>query len=368
MRTYHLRRLLPISLLGMLATGCAAADFPTALASFSGSVSPSNSLVSKRSPLPDNAPGAGGGVSAAPTAVTTGVTTALFQTAVGPVGLKGVQVVCFSTASAPVLLWNSIPTRYTSALAVVTTTLGWGVGSAIGRCENGDWTTEASDVDASMSLSVPSRQRVELLDVSFAPGSSTVGFAVGTHGTVLRYDAARQRWAQAVLPAAAASKNFGSVKALGANDVWVAGEALLHFDGSHWALVAMPAGESAVSGLTSSNGGDLWASTGDELIRWDGTQWLSAFSLPDHSLGSPVIQAFGSTVVGLCLEPGVPGGLMAALRSGTTWETSTATIPEGVGLDTLVLADEHTAYAKAYDNSGVWRYDLTSKTWSRYTD
>ncbi|MNY57352.1 hypothetical protein D3C86_1935440 [compost metagenome] len=52
----------------------------------------------------------------------------------------------------------------------------------------------------------------------------------------------------------------------------------------------------------------------------------------------------------------------------TTWSRETVTIPREVAFDTVVLADENTAFAKTFDNSGVWKYDLKHRVWSRFSD
>lgn len=344
------------ALLALTTAGCAGMEGLTAMPMGSvGSLDayPSNSLVGK-------SPTGGGGYASADV---NGATSALFQTSIGPVAWKGVQLARMASVG-PTLLWNAPPDRYGQALAIPQQSLGWAVGYGIARYQAGAWDTEVTDVDSLANPTAAASQRIVLTDVSFASGSATVGYAVGTRGTILRYEAATKRWIKVAVDDAA-GQNLGTVKVLAANDVWVAGEVLLHFDGATWNRFTSVPG--AVSGLAVVGSSNLWASTGSGLYQWNGTDWQAKFTPAGHTVGAPQIAAFGSTIVGLAIEPGVPSGAVFTLQDGV-WKTETVTVPADVGLDSIVIASQTTAYAKTYDNAGVYRFDLPTRTWSYYSE
>lgn len=355
MRATVMRHIGCAALLALFSTGCTAADLPLPTGAMgSWADYPSSSLVGK-SPL-------GGGGTPASSEVN-GATTALYQTSVGPVAWKGVQLAKLQSTG-PSLLWNAPPDRNSQAIAIPQDGLAWAVGYGVARYKLGQWDVEPTDVDAAASPAAPSSTRIVLMDVSFAPGSTSVGYAVGTRGTILRYDSVAKRWV-AVAVADATGKQLGTVKVLASNDVWVAGEVLLHFNGTTWTKVTDVPGQ--VSGLAAVDASNVWASTGDGLYQWNGTAWQAKFTPTGHTVGAPAIATFGSTLVGLAIEPGVPSGAVFTYQDGQ-WTTETVTVPADIGLDTVVLGSQTTAYAKTYDNSGVYRFDLSTKKWSYYSE
>jgi hypothetical protein len=335
-------------LLASLAAGCAPSD---ALATWAPGAS--LGLVS----------GGGGKLDGELTPVE-GVTSALFQTELGPIAWKGVQLAQLKPGSPK--LCNAPSDRYGRAIAIASdASAGWAAGAGIVRYGAGTgWTVELTDLDDALSPTKPLRDRVVLTDVSVASSSEGyVGYAVGTKGAILKYDAAQLQWRK-VEVAAAAGKNLGSVKVLAKDDVWVAGEVVMHFDGNDW--TAYPA-LGIASGLAAPTAQNVWLSTAAGLYRFEAGEWTLKLSSGDRTLGAPRVVVFGDTVVGMAVESGVPMGEVYTLTE-TTWAREPVAIPEDVALDTVVLADARTAYAKSYDNSGVWKYDLATRVWSRFSD
>lgn len=291
-----------------------------------------------------------------------GATSALFQTAIGPIAWKGVQLAYLAPGSPK--LWNAPPDRYGTAIAIATESVGWAGGAGIVRYGAGAWTTEPTQLDDVLSTTKPLKDRVLLTDLSVVetPGGY-VGYAVGTKGAILKYAPSSKVWTKVEVPAAS-GKNLGSVKVLTADDVWVAGEVVMHFDGSNW--TAYPEVPTA-SGLAVAGPNDVWVSTAAGLYHRKDGAWSLDFPSGNRTLGAPRIVAFGATVVGMTVESGVPMGEVYTL-SGTSWSLEPVSIPEDVALDTVVLASAKTAYAKSYDNSGVWKYDLEKRVWSRFSD
>lgn len=361
MRAQALRHIGLAALLALATTGCAEMGPTSALMTDSFTAGTSRNGLVGSSPLGGG--GVSGSVGGDRQPAVGGATTALYQTAIGPIAWKGVQLARM-LGSGTSLLWNAPPDRYGQAIAIPQEGLGWAVGYGVARYQAGAWDTENTDVDAVSNPTTTSSQRILLTDVAFAPGSSTVGYAVGTRGTILRYDATAKRWVKVTVPDAT-GMHLGTVKVLAANDVWVAGQVLLHFDGATWTKVTSVPGE--ISGLAVVDAGNVWASTGSGLYQWDGAAWTARFTPTGRTVGAPQVAAFGSTVVGLALEPGVPNGAVFTYQNGA-WQTETVTVPADVGLDTVVLASQTTAYAKTYDNAGVYRFDLGTKKWSYYSD
>lgn len=66
------------------------------------------------------------------------------------------------------------------------------------------------------------------------------------------------------------------IAALSPNDVWFAGQRLLHFNGAGLQEVAAPFAPKRLGAVSS---GDVWGTDGSKLIRWDGRSW-KAFAVP----------------------------------------------------------------------------------------
>ncbi|HEY9897554.1 MAG TPA: hypothetical protein V6D00_00100 [Pantanalinema sp.] len=305
----------------------------------------------------------GGGKGDGEVVPVTGTTTALFQTDIGPIAWKGVQLARLLPGSPK--LCNAPSDRYGRAIAIASdASVGWAAGAGIVRYETGTWELEPTDLDDVLSPTKPLKDRVLLTDLSVASASAGfVGYAVGTKGAILRYDAPQRQWTKVAVQAAA-GKNLGSVKVLAADDVWVAGEVVMHFDGKDW--TAYP-DLGIASGLAAPSSQNVWLSTAAGLYHFDADGWTLKFPSGNRTLGAPRIVAFGDTVVGMAVESGVPMGEVYTLTQ-TTWALEPVAIPKDVALDTVVLADAQTAYAKSYDNSGVWKYDLAKRAWSRFSD
>lgn len=306
----------------------------------------------------------GGGKGDSEVVPVSGTTSALFQTDLGPIAWKGVQLARLSPGSPK--LWNAPSDRYGRAIAIPADgSVGWAAGAGIVRYVPGSgWALEGTELDGALSPSAPLKDRAVLTDLSVATASAgVVGYAVGTKGAILRYDAPQHQWRKVAVPEAV-GKNLGSVKVLAENDVWIAGEVVLHFDGATW--TAYP-DLGIASGLAAPNAQNVWLSTAAGLYRFEAGAWTLKFPSGNRTLGAPRIAVFGDTVVGMAVESGVPMGEVYTLTN-KEWSIEPVSIPEDVALDTVVLADAHTAYAKTYDNSGVWKYDLAQRAWSRFSD
>lgn len=341
-------------LLALTLTGC-----PASLTTSVGMADSTSWLSNPKNSLASNDSGKVAGATTA-----SGETTALFLAPFGPVFWQGGSL-RVPTGS---LLGTFAPApadRYGAAIALNSESLGWAVGNGIARLNGSSWVAETSDIDASMSTAVPSAKRIQLTDVAFASGSATVGYAVGTLGTVLKYNASQQRWERVSLPGTLSGKNYGTIKMVSETDVWVAGEAVAHCVNGTWSEVPLPAGVSSISGLGVISATNLWASAGDRLIQWDGTAWSSpVVPHAGHEIGTPQFVTSGGNVLGAAVEPGVPGGDLYLYQNGQ-WQVGLA-LPEDVGLDSLAVVNAQTIYAKSYDNSGVWKYDGQHIT--RYSD
>jgi hypothetical protein len=128
-------------------------------------------------------------------------------------------------------------------------------------------------------------------DVWAVGGSS----APHSRGAIVHWDGAR--WSSSILPSTEASRpapySLSGVWGSGPSDVWAVGAgAILHWDGGEWTTYAHPlTGADAASGLTGvwgSNVNDVWAvgwssggsppydGVGDAILHWDGTAWALA--------------------------------------------------------------------------------------------
>ena len=72
-----------------------------------------------------------------------------------------------------------------------------------------------------------------LLGIAFSPSNPALGYAVGTQGTLLRYD---KTWTQETLPADVAGNNLTSVAFAGGQALVAAGSNVLENNGSGWTV------------------------------------------------------------------------------------------------------------------------------------
>ena len=72
-----------------------------------------------------------------------------------------------------------------------------------------------------------------LLGIAFSPSNPALGYAVGTQGTLLRYD---KTWTQETLPSDVAGNNLTSVAFAGGQALVAAGSDLLENNGSGWTV------------------------------------------------------------------------------------------------------------------------------------
>lgn len=286
---------------------------------------------------------------------------ALYPTSLGPMLYKDGKL--YSLASGTPKEWGKGPREGMAwSIVMLSAQEGWGVGSeGIARYRNQVWEPVVTSSHELLSPASNQGAEVHLTDVAFADAAT--GYAVGTHGTVLRYkDGAWKRLSDAKL----AGKHFGTVRVVSPSEVWVSGEDVLCFDGSNWQSIGLPPKEAAVSGLLVLPDA-LWASTGDALWRYDRT--THAWTRPQPDLvesyaGAPQpVPGTPGSVLAWAMDVGTPGGLLYRLGSDGAWERVKVAAPPAVGLDSLVMQDADTGYALSFDGFSLYRF--VQGTWSK---
>jgi hypothetical protein len=118
-------------------------------------------------------------------------------------------------------------------------------------------------------------------------------------GSVLPAQAASSGWRQVLsrhYGAATHFSTFGAVVAISAKNIWALGgtdlensfqpsgaPVAVHWNGSHWSNVSMPAGVTGTIGTVSAvSATDIWAATfyGGYVLHYNGTHWSVATHLP----------------------------------------------------------------------------------------
>lgn len=284
----------------------------------------------------------------------------LYQTSEGPLLYKDAKL--FSLSASGLKEWGKAP-RAGMAWSLVTLSPqeAWSVGAeGIAHYRSQIWEPV---VNASNPLLAPSANnglQIRLMDVAFA--DAKLGFAVGSHGTVLQY--ADQEWRRISLPGAT-RKHFGTVRVASAKDVWVAGETLMRYDGDTWTEISLPKAGARVNGLVLLPDA-VWASTGDALWRWDrsaGAWDPTPYAVPGY-LGAPQLVP-GNTpeVMAWAMDTEAPGGRLFQLKPSGSWTAFMPKTPPDVVLDSLVVQDARTLYALSYDASALYKFDQDA--WSR---
>lgn len=266
----------------------------------------------------------------------------IYSSSSGPFALFGSRLYRLD-ANGSTTDWGSAPPVGIDSALSIGETQSWAVGDGIARYASGTWALVPTPIDNHFGAS---EDQILLTDIDVA--SASVGYTVGTRGTVLRYDGTT--WSvESNFPL---KGNLGSVKIVSNSEVWVAGEGLARFDGTQWATKSLPVGVSAISGLAIVGPDEFWASAGDRLLHWKGT-WIAADTFsPGRSVGAPQL---ASPTSGWALEPGVAGGLLYSFQSGT-WQAQSGKIPSSLALDALTTAGSSTLYATSYDGSGLYFY------------
>ncbi|HEY8079946.1 MAG TPA: hypothetical protein VIF62_37700, partial [Labilithrix sp.] len=137
-------------------------------------------------------------------------------------------------------------------------------------------------------------------------------WAVGEVGTLLHWDG--MSWNAST----AGSKTLWSVWAFAADDVWVGGDELFHFDGATWSPVTIASVPyPTIRGLWGAATNDLWATMPDgphRLYHWDGATWTA--DTGGDALDTPTSIAGDATHLWI-----VGGAYSNALfvRIGSTW-------------------------------------------------
>lgn len=141
-----------------------------------------------------------------------------------------------------------------------------------------------------------------LRDISML--SSSEGWAVGDHSTILRWDG--EAWLSVTNPL---TGTLNAVYALSADDIWVAGgtldtfadEGLLaHWDGVAWHEVALPGNTGTLNDLDFLTPDNGLAMGERAILRWDGYAWHRATTeAPPRARGGVLIGPDAGWTVGL---------------------------------------------------------------------
>lgn len=185
----------------------------------------------------------------------------------------------------------------------------------------------------------PAVPDMSLHDVDARAGDDI--WAVGWRGdfgvefSALHYDGTS--WSQVAMPAPGVNgeRYLNAVAAVAPDDAWAVGSyhpaplegqaILLHWQGEGWTQVPLPNGTSSrsLTGVDGTASDDVWAVGGD-ILHWDGNAW-SVFSDPvsgyTHTWEQVVARGAGDVWVAGTYENGADARLRVAHWDGTTWAT-----------------------------------------------
>ena len=184
----------------------------------------------------------------------------------------------------------------------VSPTQTWAVGQTVGsdtpwvviERQGGNWALQSALTDSGF--------------VDVAATSTTNAWIVGSGaaGAAMKHwDGLAWQNIAVPLPNGTTSSRLTGISAVASNDAWAVGTfstgsgdrpLIVHWDGSHWTL--SPVTDPAVGGLASVSGlssNEAWAVGGQSAIHWNGTAWVSvtvpaaigAASLRGVSIASP---------------------------------------------------------------------------------
>ena len=156
-----------------------------------------------------------------------------------------------------------------------------------GACSADRWCVDGS-------IDVPR----DLHDVWGASGHDV--WAVGDGGTILHFQGVWSRVNSGT------TLDLQRVCGSSDDDAWAVGtsdssksSALLHWDGTSWAVQNRPAGAAAINAVLAIAKNDLWIAGNDddmEVAHWDGTTWIT-YDLPGHVASIVALWASGPSDV-----------------------------------------------------------------------
>lgn len=284
----------------------------------------------------------------------------LYQTSQGPMLYREGKL--YTLGASGLMEWGSAPRADMAwAIALVSPNEAWSVGEeGIARFQDGRWEPVVNRSHEALDPAATGGQAAALTDVAFA--GATTGYAVGTYGTVLKYDGSD--WARVAHPAFA-GKHFGTVRIAGDGKVWVAGEDVFCFDGTDWKRFGLPEPEAAVGGLLILSDG-LWASTGDGLWHLNPSTGLWSEPQPDlieGFVGPPqAVPDPAGSVLAYAMDVGTPDGTLYRLDREGAWSKVALKIPAEIGLDALAVLDAQTGFALSFDGAALYRFQ--DEAWS----
>ncbi len=176
-------------------------------------------------------------------------------------------------------------------------------------------------------------------------------YAVGYDGLILRLSGTSPP-VEMVSPV---SSFLTTIWGTGPDNIWAGGsDAFLHFDGSVWTSLAVPAnflGEK----LTGTASGDVYAVSHYEIQKWDGATWTNM--MPPEAGIAPLIAAApaGQNLFAVVRES-VNGDRVWTLRRlrDDTWETLTE-VPEDT--HSLVALTDDSVMVAAREGCFIWQND-----------
>jgi hypothetical protein len=152
-------------------------------------------------------------------------------------------------------------------------------------------------------------------------------------------------WDGSSLSPIAVAAAVASISGTARDDVWAAGAAIFHYDGTSWINVPAP-NVAALRSITAVARDLAWAQSGTEILRWDGASWTPESAIPPTSViaGRARDNVWSYTT-------GVPPTLRH--WDGTAWSTETA---PSVPITTLWVDPGGTLWA-AGDSDRILRLD-----------
>jgi hypothetical protein len=184
-------------------------------------------------------------------------------------------------------------------------------------------------------------------------------------------------WADVPMPAVCNNGSITSLKAFSATDIWAGGTLndgimdstyMLHFNGTTWnAMPVLPLGLSAVNiqDIDGTSSTDLWAVGGSNVgtlaMHFDGTSWtdvpIPLAQFPGLGTAGHV-KAIGHNSIVLIVDD-FAGSVKLLLYEGSTW--SAITVPPG-GSNSLYPVVISATNIFHWANTGIYHFDGTGWT------
>jgi hypothetical protein len=232
----------------------------------------------------------------------------------------------------------------------------WVIGRSVSAASVGNhWNGTAWETrsPADTTVSFQAIKAVSATDV-WAVGGTDSSSASSLPGTIGHWTGSSWQVTK-ITPTSGSETELTSLYVKSANEIWAAGQTcttvggsncrgyVTRYNGTSWTEVPVPSGTAGIEEIAAGPSGEVWATAGTKVLRWNGTAWT----------GGADVTVTGAT--GIRELAWANGTLYAGLRLGSSNSSSGILRWTGTGWQEVTRVPETTGYyvTNVYELSGA---------------